>query len=44
LRFGDVQEMEEELGFGSLEEVHASVRGELEMIKELGKEWFKGSE
>ena len=25
---------------GELEEVHAVVRGELELIKKLGKEWF----
>lgn len=33
-------EMKEALAFGELEEVHAAVRGELELIKALGKEWF----
>jgi len=34
------EEMKEEIGFGELEEVHAVVRGELELIKKLGKAWF----
>mmetsp|Transcript_14220 Transcript_14220/g.34785 ORF Transcript_14220/g.34785 Transcript_14220/m.34785 type:complete len:170 (-) Transcript_14220:220-729(-) len=34
------EEMEEEIGFGVLEEVHAATRGELELIKALGKDWF----
>lgn len=33
-------EMKDAIGFGELEEVHAVVRGELELIKKLGKEWF----
>ena len=34
------EEMKAAIGFGELEEVHAVVRGELELIKKLGKEWF----
>jgi hypothetical protein len=34
------EEMEEEFAFGPLEEVHAATRGELELIKTLGKSWF----
>jgi len=33
-------EMKAAIGFGELEEVHAVVRGELDLIKNLGKEWF----
>ena len=36
------EEMEAEFAYGPLEEVHAAVRGELELIKTLGKDFFKG--
>ncbi len=34
------EEMIEKLDFGPLEEVMAVVRGELELIKKLGKDFF----
>jgi len=34
------EEMKAAIGFGELEEVHGVVRGELELIKKLGKDWF----